>query len=1228
MKKGCWCCFRGNCLIKQHISRKYNIKRRYSEGCVGKILKFKQLLEKPNVSETTAEQHTATITAAKPFDDNSDEELHRLVNLALEGDETNDVSFQQCSARISPQTFTEDMIPDPQLLYSETRDIRNSSCVLCNKKNISVLQLHKHFIYSHDIYWGDESDDSQLEDWVEAFNRATPYDPENATSDDEESQQSSNGSSESSSEESASEYSSSQTRKKRKKCKRSVRIEKQVKEVKEKIEFNYDNANYKIEQNSIQLENINRNLQSLTSSAKSFQDEIKSEQRIKNDAIEKLATSQQETTNTLSKSMQLLSEKICNSETSLKNDLTSQVDKSHSFMQETSESLNKSVQLLSEKISDSENSLKKNLTSQIDKSNIAIGMKVSKLEKYIELLESRLEKRQQTPVKGDPSSGQRSLENSFNAVQKSPVNLQPAPIESYQIEQQDNKGTMKFDSNQSPSGINAQEDKPHDTSRHSTEEHTAVDETQEMDSYTSSDQEIEQEEITPTAEDLKVKQEGTPPSSDDSKKKQKKKLSAKKKANLNPANKKKKMQEESYQNQAIKLQLLKNERARMRRWDNLFNGLPGLIWGAMFFLSILTLKVAANPTSEAQIREIPLTSLISSPNTNAHFTVYSLESLVTKNYQYELNEIRLEITSRIESACLAIPELHQACQDHPASCQSVEMSITNYENSIRVNAQSLYTMERLCETSDHPTSDVIINRCHDGLQWSPREDPTKDFPLLTSMFESYTTEFLQQQRGGTSTTREKRFAVSVPIIDGTAIGASSMATAGVTAMVIAQKETNRVIEEVNENRITDINYALYNNKLNLNVSTITEALATDAVNSFTHATQLNNEIAHLLSDSAVIRFSDPATETWFNGITELNTKMSVGLTNSEIKEKSQISADITNLVTTLIPLNNRSHRCEDMMILKTLVVPIIDHTSRMEVQIVNDTIQQTYGNSSTHIIISENAAVSKQTRMFGTSINVFSRTCEVDNSVNATSSPSTDPLVKSFTFKFDGNLTLEEICPSNGSSHTFNWTFTSMAIIKLPVVCSIRSTLVNCRAVKITSGATKESHLSHYRMEIMETHVEEKEVNKTKFVRQNIQQKPTTKSNEPALLEKFKWPLIGTGATFVVMVILISMAIKIKQRSGGEVSVKIENNSSPTFQINNSSQHLEVASPSAPAFNPSFMGKGEQKKDSAIITLQDGINAIKAIKPENRTPVHDRDLQIYLNELERQKTSSSHGEQA
>ena len=156
--------------------------------------------------------------------------------------------------------------------------------------------------------------------------------------------------------------------------------------------------------------------------------------------------------------------------------------------------------------------------------------------------------------------------------------------------------------------------------------------------------------------------------------------------------------------QAIKLQQLKNEKARIKQWSNLCNGLPGLMWGTLFFLSILTLKVAGNPAGELQTGNNAITSLLSSQNTDAHLTIYALSSLEANSYQYSLNEVRLEIISGIESACSAIPVLHQTCVDHPSSCQSTDLSIKNQENSIRKHAQSLFTMERLCETSSHPTS--------------------------------------------------------------------------------------------------------------------------------------------------------------------------------------------------------------------------------------------------------------------------------------------------------------------------------------------------------------------------------------------------------------------------------------------------------------------------------------------------------------------------------------------
>ena len=58
------------------------------------------------------------------------------------------------------------------------------------------------------------------------------------------------------------------------------------------------------------------------------------------------------------------------------------------------------------------------------------------------------------------------------------------------------------------------------------------------------------------------------------------------------------------------------------------------------------------------------------------------------------------------------------------------------------------------------------------------------------------------------------------------------------------------------------------------------------------------------------------------------SKNSTGLTNSEIKGKARLSAEITTMVTTIIPISGSSDKCEDRLIMKTMMVPLVDHRSR------------------------------------------------------------------------------------------------------------------------------------------------------------------------------------------------------------------------------------------------------------------------------------------------------------
>ena len=247
----------------------------------------------------------------------------------------------------------------------------------------------------------------------------------------------------------------------------------------------------------------------------------------------------------------------------------------------------------------------------------------------------------------------------------------------------------------------------------------------------------------------------------------------------------------------------------------------------------------------------------------------------------------------------------------------------------------------------------------------------------------------------------------------------------------------------------------------------------------------------------------------------------MGLTRDEVKEKTRLSMDITSMVTSAISVSGSSRKCKDMVLMKTLLTPILDHRSHMEMSLVDGKFIPKYGNHSFYIIMSQSSIMSKNSRMFGQDINVVGRMCKIHNSVNASSIPSDDALFEVFDFKFEGKLTLSEVCHINGTISTENRTIFSYAKIKLPLVCAIRSEKVNCDLIKIHSNKAEEILISQYRMEIIEEHFEEKKVNinSTTFVSSNIEAEIPSTVSTP-FLEKIKWPLIASLAAVVFIIFL------------------------------------------------------------------------------------------------------------
>ena len=279
---------------------------------------------------------------------------------------------------------------------------------------------------------------------------------------------------------------------------------------------------------------------------------------------------------------------------------------------------------------------------------------------------------------------------------------------------------------------------------------------------------------------------------------------------------------------------------------------------------------------------------------------------------------------------------------------------------------------------------------------------------------------------------------------------------------------------------------------------------------------------------------------------------------------------------------------------------------------VDGKLIQKYENRSTYILLSQDAVLSKKTKMFGQDIHVIGRICKIHNSVNATSSPSTDALFEESSFQFEGNMTLTENCPMNGTKTSFNWTFVSQAKLRLPMVCSLSSDKINCDSIRLQSSQTKEIHLSHYRMEIVEQKLEEEKINinKTVFVKSEVLSETNILPSAPSLLDKLKWPLIGTGAAIVMIIILTSAIILLKNHSSSGVSVNITNaatssNESPVCTEAFVNQANPIIIPSCPAAAENQDDVHFQDAPLDYYSTVD-IYSILAMKPEDRNAFERR----------------------
>ena len=95
------------------------------------------------------------------------------------------------------------------------------------------------------------------------------------------------------------------------------------------------------------------------------------------------------------------------------------------------------------------------------------------------------------------------------------------------------------------------------------------------------------------------------------------------------------------------------------------------------------------------------------------------------------------------------------------------------------------------------------------------------------------------------------------------------------------------------------------------------------------------------------------------------------------------------------------------------------------------------GKVSHYFIISKDSVMSRETELFGRTSHIVGRMCTVAVTVNASSTPSPDVLIKIFELEFEGTISLNETCPGNSSSSSITHTISSPATIRLPILCSL-----------------------------------------------------------------------------------------------------------------------------------------------------------------------------------------------
>merc|ERR1712055_628148 len=270
---------------------------------------------------------------------------------------------------------------------------------------------------------------------------------------------------------------------------------------------------------------------------------------------------------------------------------------------------------------------------------------------------------------------------------------------------------------------------------------------------------------------------------------------------------------------------------------------------------------------------------------------------------------------------------------------------------------------------------------------------------------------------------------------------------------------------------------------------------------------------------------DPNTELYQTSIRSFANEGIRALTKAEYGEIYRLMSGMSVTKTSVFSEDPSVRTCKSTTVTKTLVIPVIDSLSITEYKSQDGKLIKVNNKPGFYNIIPSEAILSKKTTMFGDTIQVTGRSCEVSNEVETHVEQTGDFLSDILLFRFNGSIKITETCSTTNGVITNDWVFKDEAYIELPISCSISSEKIKCGSLKLTSSKMTTVEVGPIRMKkITKQNIGERTVKITeKVFRGNFTTPKFFQSQTNTFwgMSLFYWILIGsiTGAVLVLVII-------------------------------------------------------------------------------------------------------------